>query len=98
VDTVKKRRITYPWRESNPGRPTHSLSLYRYGYPGSVPPRLRNLIFSPQIQDRLWGIFSLPGIKWRGREADHSPSSNAKDKYAGTIPSMSCSTFSDRNA
>jgi hypothetical protein len=31
---MKQRKISYPYRETNPGRQAHSLSLYRLSYPG----------------------------------------------------------------
>jgi hypothetical protein len=33
-NSVGKRRISYPCRQSNPGRPVRSPSLYRLSYPG----------------------------------------------------------------
>jgi hypothetical protein len=35
LDTVEKRTISGPCRESNPGRPASSPFLYRLSYPGS---------------------------------------------------------------
>jgi hypothetical protein len=35
LDAVEKRKIFCPFRESNPGRPACSLSLYRLDYPAS---------------------------------------------------------------
>jgi hypothetical protein len=34
LDIVEKRKISYPYLESNPGRPSRSQSLYRLSYPG----------------------------------------------------------------
>jgi hypothetical protein len=36
LDTVEKRNMFFPWRESNPGRPARSPSLYQLSYRGSV--------------------------------------------------------------
>jgi hypothetical protein len=41
LDAVEKREVSYPCRESNPGRPSHSTSLYRLRYPSF-------LIFGPE--------------------------------------------------
>jgi hypothetical protein len=30
----------------------------------------------------------VPGVKWQGREADHSPPSNAEVKNGGAIPPL----------
>jgi hypothetical protein len=35
MDAVEYRKISYPCRESNPGRPAHSTSLFRLRHPGS---------------------------------------------------------------
>jgi hypothetical protein len=35
LDAVKKRKIPFPWRELNSGRPARSPSLYRLSCPGS---------------------------------------------------------------
>jgi hypothetical protein len=53
---------------------------------------------SPQRPDRLCGPLGLPssgyrgalspGVKRPGREADHSPPSNAEVKNGGAIPSL----------
>jgi hypothetical protein len=36
LDTVEKRKTSWPCQESNSGREAHSLSLYRLSYPGST--------------------------------------------------------------
>jgi hypothetical protein len=36
LDTMKKRKISCHYRESNSGRPVSSPSLYRLSYPGSI--------------------------------------------------------------
>jgi hypothetical protein len=36
LDAVEKRKISYPCRESNPGRPSHGSSVYRLSCPGSI--------------------------------------------------------------
>jgi hypothetical protein len=62
--------------------------------PGSIP-GIGKIFLSPQGPGRLWGTPSLlsseyqseisPGIKWSGREADHSPPSFDEVKNGGAI-------------
>jgi hypothetical protein len=68
---------------------------------GSIPGRDREFFSSPPRPDRLWGPPGLlsngyegegvlsSGVKRPGREADHSPSSNAEVKNAGSYTSTS---------
>jgi len=47
---------------------------------GSIPSSRRDVFSSPPRPDRLWGASVTAGVKWLGREADHSPPSSAEVK------------------
>jgi hypothetical protein len=61
-------------------------------------PAAERLFSYAQRPDRLWGPPSLlsnghwgflsPGVKWPGREADHSSPSSAEAKNGGAIPPL----------
>jgi hypothetical protein len=66
--------------------PEYSVSIVtdnKLDYQGSIPSRGWEFFSSPLCPDRLWGHPSLlsngyqgalsSGVKWLGREADHSP-------------------------
>jgi hypothetical protein len=62
----------------------------------SILGRGRELFLRHRVQDWLWGPTSLlsngtlsPGVKWPGREADHSPPSSTEVKNAWSYNSTS---------
>jgi hypothetical protein len=68
---------------------------YGFNGPGSIPGR--SIFSSSQRPDRLRGPPSLlfngyrgsfPGVKRKGREADHSPLSSVKVTKGGAIPQL----------
>jgi hypothetical protein len=50
LDAVKYRKIPCPSRESNPGSPAHSLSLYLLSYQGSI---------SKHVGRKICGLFII---------------------------------------
>jgi hypothetical protein len=63
---------------------------YRLDCPGSIPGSGKVFLFSTPFRPALGPtqppIQWVPGIKLKGREADHSPSSRAEVKKGGAIP------------
>jgi hypothetical protein len=81
-------KILAPAGNRTPGRPNHSPSQYRLSYPDCTSSRPALGPTQPRIQ---WASGTLsPEVKRPGREADHSPPTNAEVKkmwiYTSTRP------------